>query len=284
MNIRPDESRTHSPKTKGIMKLLSIIIPVYNEEKRLDKTFSAISSLMLPRELKLKEIIFVNDGSTDKTTSLISRFIKTSKHPISLISYSQNKGKGYAVKIGMMNTASDYSLLCDADMSTPFSELKQFIPFIKQNADVVIGTRKNGKSTVIVHQPWLRENMGKIFTYFTKTILRINITDFTCGFKLFSEKAVEVIFPKSIINRWGYDAEILYIASKENLQIQERHVIWSNEKLSHVNILTAVPNTLFEIGTILYIHSVQPSIRKMLAANILSLQNSRFTQRITSLF
>jgi len=243
------------------MKILSIIIPVFNEEKRLDKTFKAISTLALPYGIKLSEIIFVNDGSSDRTKDRITSFKKSSKLPIKLVSYSQNKGKGYAVKKGMLSSNSDYALLCDADMSTPFSELKKLTAQIKSGSDVAIGTRKNGKSTVIVHQPWLRENLGKGFTRFTQIALQLNITDFTCGFKLFNLKAVKAIFPDAVINRWGYDAEILYIASKKDLTITEKAVIWSDDKGSHVNMMTAIPNTILEIGKIITFHSILPYMR-----------------------
>jgi len=187
--------------------------------------------------------------------SLLKNFKKNSSLPIEVISYKKNKGKGYAVKQGMLKVQSDYALLCDADMSTPFSQLFKFVKFIENAQDIIIGTRKNGKSTVIVHQPKFREILGKSFTQITRIALQINATDFTCGFKLFSKKAVDTIFTKTKINRWGYDAEILFIAKKENFKINECAVLWADVKKSHVNVVKAIFETLYELVQIHWFHS-----------------------------
>ncbi len=245
------------------MKTISIVIPVFNEEKRLQKTFDALTTLKLFRGIRLSEVIFVNDGSTDKTLFLIQSFIKTHKKlPISVISYTQNQGKGFAVRTGMNAANADFALLCDADMSTPFSELKKFRPHIDSGADIVIGTRKNGKSTVIVHQPKIREVLGKGFTLLTQKSLRLTVTDFTCGFKLFNSASSKVIFSKSIINRWGYDAEALYIAKRNSFKVSECPVAWSDDKRTHVNLFIAVPQTIVEIGKIIVSHDILPYMRQ----------------------
>lgn len=252
MSVEPDESKRTKRRK---MKTISIVIPVFNESKRIHTTFEALKKFSIPRGLKLQEIIFVNDGSTDNTQNLIKKFILIEKIPSSIISYKNNLGKGYAVKQGMLKSSSDYTLLCDADMSTPLSELSKFLPFIKSGEEIIIGTRKNGKSMVIVHQSKFREIMGKCFTLLTKTILRLQITDFTCGFKLFSKKSITKIFPQSKINRWGYDAEILYIAKKEQIKSKECPVVWSDVKDSHVNIFQAVIVTLIDLARIILFHT-----------------------------
>ncbi len=131
------------------MKTISFIIPVYNEEKRLYKTQEALMKLKLPRGLKLDEIIFVDDGSKDKTVKSIRYFIHVmKKYKIQkganyrVIKYSQNQGKGYAIRRGMLAARSDYALFFDADMSTPLKELNHFMEYIKQDVDVVIGYQK----------------------------------------------------------------------------------------------------------------------------------------------
>lgn len=237
---------------------LSIVIPVFNEAKRIYKTFDALNAYTASYGFSLLEVIFVNDGSTDSTLSKLKEFKKTSKLPITIHSYTQNKGKGNAVRIGMIESTGDFALLCDADMSTPLSELKKLSKYAESNNDVIIGTRKNGRSTVLVHQPKFREFLGKGFTLITKISLNLPVTDFTCGFKLFSRKAVVTIFNESVINGWGYDAEILYIAKKKRLFMVEKAVMWSDDKNTHVNILTAVPKTIYEIGKIISIHSILP--------------------------
>lgn len=234
---------------------ISLVIPVFNEENRINLAFEALKGLRLPQGLKLHEVIFVNDGSTDSTLKLLKNYKLISKLPIKLLSYKLNKGKGYAVKRGMLLSSGSYTLLIDADMSTPFSEIKKLIPFMNIGADIVIGTRKNGKSTVTIHQPIVREVLGKSFTRLTQFALQMHVTDFTCGFKLFSQKATTDIFAQSKINRWGYDAEILFIANKNGFSIFECPVKWADVKNSHVNLVGAVINTFVEIAKIRLYHT-----------------------------
>ncbi len=233
------------------MKTISFVIPVYNEEKRINKTIKTLLKGFSFNGLKLEKIIFVDDGSTDNTISIIkkqkSKIEKKTKTELTIISYKKNCGKGYAVKKGMLASKSDYTLMFDADMSTDIKELKKFLPFIKKNIDVIIGTRKNGESTVIKHQPIYRELLGKGFTLLSNIILNTWVTDFTCGFKAFSKNAKDRIFTKTIIDRWAYDAEILYLAKKINLTIQEKSVIWENDERTKVNLIKDLPKTLLDL-------------------------------------
>jgi len=233
------------------MNTLSIVIPVYNEEKRISKTIKALSKGFSFYGVKLDEVIFVNDGSTDKTRVLIknaqSKLSKPLKAKISLISYRINRGKGYAVRKGMLASKSDYTLFFDADISTPISEFKKFLPFIRKNLPVIIGTRKNGESTVKIHQPKYREYLGRGFTLLANIILNTWVTDFTCGFKVFSCEAKGKIFSQSRINRWGYDAEALFLARKFGFPIQEKAVSWSNDNETKVDLLKDLPRSLVEL-------------------------------------
>ena len=246
------------------MKTISFVIPIFNEEKRINKTFKALKRFKVPEGLKLSEVIFVDDGSEDKTVLKITKakkaISKKLKAKVKTISYAKNMGKGYAVKKGMLASKADYTLFFDADMSTPLTELSKFVPFINDNTDVIIGTRKNGHSTVIVHQPKIRELLGKGFTLMTKTILRLNVTDFTCGFKAFSKEAKNEIFAKSFIKRWGYDAEIVFLADKYKFKIAEKSVTWSNDKNTKVKLYKAIPETFMEIFSIYWRHEIKPAI------------------------
>lgn len=257
------------------MKTISFIIPVYNEEKRLGKTFSALRNLVMPEGYKLEAVIFVDDGSTDATASMIKKYhgqpkqkardtrgtLDTRDTSIKLISYSTNRGKGHAVKQGMLASKSDYSLFFDADMSTPLTQLKKFVPFMEKGFDVIVGTRKNGHSTVIKHQPYIREKLGKGFTLMTQIALNSRqVTDFTCGFKAFSKKATQSIFPRCIIDRWGYDAEIIFLAQKLKLTLVEKSVIWTNDERTKVKLSKAIPQTLSELLKIRMAHSLLPSL------------------------
>jgi len=227
------------------MITINFIIPVYNEEKRLNICFRALDSFIPPKKIQISKVIFVNDGSTDNTLNILKN--TKIKFPKKIISYSTNKGKGYAVKTGLLKSKSDYSLLFDADISTPLSEIKKFVPFFKKNIPVIIGTRKNSHSTVTIHQPFIRENMGKAFTLLSNIILNTSVTDFTCGFKALSYEAIKIIAPKMTINRWCYDSEILFLAKNNNLTIQEKPVTWANEKNTKVNLIKDSIRSFYEL-------------------------------------
>jgi dolichyl-phosphate beta-glucosyltransferase len=233
------------------MNTLSLVIPVYNEEKRLPKTFKALKKGFGFRGIKLEAVIFVDDGSTDQTACLIKsekeRLEKALKAKIKLISFKVNKGKGAAVRAGMLASRADYTLFFDADMATPLTEFKKFLPFIEKGVPVIIGTRKNGESTVQVPQPWYRRVLGKGFTYLTNIVLNTWVTDFTCGFKAFSREAKNEVFARAMIDRWGYDAEILFLARKLGLEIKEKAVLWYDDRESRVRLVKDLPRTLKEL-------------------------------------
>lgn len=241
------------------MKTISFVIPVYNEEKRIKKTLTALKKLRLPHGLKLEKVIFVNDGSKDKTVAKINRFrINNRKiQSIKLISYKDNRGKGYALKPGMKESSSDYTLFFDADISTPLSELAKFVPFMENDIDVIVGTRKNGKSSVLNHQPKYRELLGHGFTMISKISLGLKGTDFTCGFKAFSRLAKDKIFKEAKINGWGYDVEIIFLAQKYNFSLVERAVTWSNDADTKVKIYKAIPQALKDILVIHWNHNMK---------------------------
>lgn len=245
------------------MKTLTFVIPVYNEEKRIEKTFKALMKGVYFAGMKLEKVIFVDDGSRDNTKSKIqmikSKIEKKLKAKVKIISYNKNRGKGYAIKKGMLASKSDYTLMFDADMSTSLYQLRKFLPFIKKGVDVIVGTRKNGESTIIKHQPLYRELLGWGFTLLSNIILGICVTDFTCGFKVFSKKAKNKIFENTIINRWSYDAEIFYLAKKMNLTIQEKSVTWKNDPETKVNLWKDLPETLIDLFKIRF-HNYNLSI------------------------
>lgn len=224
---------------------VSIVIPAYNEAKRISRAFSALSSFHAPKGVEIEEIIFVNDGSGDQTLKLLKQY--KAKFPQRIITYPKNMGKGYAVRQGMLASRSEYTLFTDADISTPLSEIEKLLPFMDRGIDVIIGTRKNGHSTVTIHQSWLRENMGKVFTYISRLILGVNISDFTCGFKMFKREARQAVFTQAKINHWGYDSEILFLAQKLGFTMSEKAVIWANQKNTKVNLFLDSLRSLKEL-------------------------------------
>lgn len=250
------------------MKTISFIIPVYNEERRLLKTFTALRELQLPHDLKLEEIIFVDDGSTDYTVSILNYLISVIKESslykehgteYKILSYPVNQGKGYAIRQGMLAAQSEYALFFDADMSTPMSEVKHLMPQIRQGMDVVIGTRKHKDSRVTRAQSLFRAKLGQVFTSMTGFIFNMELTDYTCGFKAFSQRARLAIFTDCRINRWAFDAEILYLAHKYGMSVKEVPVTWQNDEFSKVKLHRDVFLTLLDLSKIIGMHIIAPS-------------------------
>ncbi len=233
------------------MKTLNFVIPLYNEEERLEKTIIELKAGFKFSGIDLKNIIFVDDGSSDETSSIIednkNDIAKALNVNVDLISYKPNKGKGNAVRIGMLASKADYTLFFDADMSTPLSEFEKMIPYIEDHEDVIIGTRKNGKSTVVKAQPLHRQILGKGFTFLSNILLNTWVSDFTCGFKVFSKEAAQNIFSHSKVDRWGYDAELMFLANRLGYKIQEVPVMWMNDDRSKVNLLQDLPRSLREL-------------------------------------
>ncbi len=225
--------------------LLSVIIPLYNEQERVFHLKEVVR--FLANQKFTSELIVVNDGSKDAT---LRRLEKMKITPVKLISYTNNRGKGYAIKKGMMAAKGEYRLFMDVDLSTPLSEIDKLVPMLG-DSDVVIGTRKNKQANVLVRQQILRELMGRTFTWLSRTILGVKVSDFTCGFKCFSKLAAEKIFGKTRIERWGFDGEVLYLAKKYNLEIKEMPVTWINDNKTKVRFPQDIVRSFSELAQVL---------------------------------
>ncbi len=209
------------------MKNISIVVPCYNEEKRLKKNIKKFVEFAKEND---SEVIFVNDGSIDSTLNILRHYSKKNKR-IKVITYEKNKGKGYAVKKGIINANEKYILMCDVDLSTPLSEIRKLERF--KNYDIVIGSREMKNSHLEVKQNIIKRIMGKAGKLAINMLLNLNINDSQCGFKLFNQKIKEII-KQSKINRFGFDFEILYLSRKRGLTIKEVGVLWKNDKESKV--------------------------------------------------
>lgn len=212
----------HSTKKKHNIKI-SLIIPVFNEEKRIHNLKTVWS--FIQNKTYIRELIVVNDGSTDNTKKFLSDFQKMTK--CVMVSYRKNKGKGWAIRKGIEVARGTHVVFLDVDLSTSpkmIGELKKMI----DTKDVIIGTRKSSKAVLAKRQPKLRENMGKFFTLLSQTILSVHVSDFTCGFKCFTLKAARHIFKKQQVKRWAFDSESLYLAHKYGYSIEEIPVEWKD--------------------------------------------------------
>jgi glycosyltransferase involved in cell wall biosynthesis len=208
---------------------LSVVIPVFNEEDRVGKALKICQKFA--KKYPGWEFILVNDGSTDKTAEIIKK-----NSSFKLISYAENRGKGYALKRGIAKATKPLVLICDVDFSTPLSEVNLLYPFIKKGAEVVIGSRRAQGAKVLIHQPFWREWLGQQFTNLSKLWLGLKVSDVTCGFKLFKKKEAKQLFKLSQIKRWGYDAEILFLAKKLGYQVVDVAVSWKNDEKTKVSM------------------------------------------------
>lgn len=214
---------------------LSIVIPAYNEARRLPDTLRNMETY-LKKLGKEYEILVVDDGSSDNTATIV-KIWQQEIPSLKLIPVLKNRGKGHAVKLGMLRAEAQYILMSDADLSTPIEELDRFLPLLKEGFAVVIGTRKHQEARILQRQPRWRESMGKAFTWISNIVLGLHISDFTCGFKAFDRKAAKDIFAKQIIDRWAFDSEILYLANRSGYMIAEVPVRWANSPETKVRII-----------------------------------------------
>jgi len=222
---------------------LSVVIPAYNEEKRLPATLSKVRDY-LSRQKYEWEVLIVNDGSKDNTSAVVSDLIKDWDR-FKLIDNQQNQGKGGVVKQGMLEAKGEWRLFMDADNSTDVSEVEKLWPF-KENFEIIIGSRYLDKDSIKVKQPLMRRMVSRFGNWLIRILLGINMADTQCGFKLFSAKAAGDIFPKQTIMRWGFDMEVLAIARKKGYEIKEVAVDWYDAKDSTVKKSAAL-KTLKEL-------------------------------------
>ncbi|HEX9901814.1 MAG TPA: dolichyl-phosphate beta-glucosyltransferase [Acidobacteriota bacterium] len=223
---------------------LSIVIPVYNEEDRIAKAVEALNAFLPGLDLKA-EVIFVDDGSTDRTAETLST--TPARFAFDLLSYRPNRGKGYALKRGILKASGEYVLFLDVDMSTPLAELAKFREAMRRRVPVIIGSRKTAGSRVLKQQSTLRRKLGEGFSLLSNLLLVPGITDFTCGFKIFRRDAARRIFNAQRIERWGFDTEILFLARRYGYAIQEIPVFWINDERTKVRLLKDVARSFIDL-------------------------------------
>lgn len=226
---------------------LSIIIPLYNEQERLNKLAKVYKFLNCQKFDY--EVILINDGSTDNTLKTVNKL--TDKFEFILETYEKNRGKGFAIKKGIMAAKGRYLLFTDIDLSTPLEEFNKFLPFLKTK-NIIIGSRKTKGSALRKRQGLLRENLGRGFTFLSRVILNLDISDFTCGFKCLPKTAAKKIFSRQRIEGWGFDPEILFLAKKFGYGIIEIPVIWSNDPKTKVKFPQDIIRSLLDLYRIRY--------------------------------
>jgi len=214
---------------------LSIVIPAFNEERRLPKTLDSIGKFLQSRPIRA-EIIVVDDGSTDATSQLVAGYQKKCAG-LRLVSNGKNRGKGFSVRHGMLEARGEYALFTDADLSTPIEEADKLLVALKeQGYDVAIGSRAVDRSLIQIHQSAVREQAGILFNYMVRWIMGIEFSDTQCGFKAFRMDRARIIFEQQRIERFGFDPEILFLAKRHGLRVAEVPVRWSHDAATKVNV------------------------------------------------
>ncbi len=214
--------------------LISVVIAAYNEEKRLPESLSRIGTYMADKKLD-HEIIVVDDGSVDRTAGMVEAM---AAHIPSLrcIWYQRNRGKGFALRTGVLATKGDVVLVSDADLSTPIEELEVLWPIVAAGrCEVAIGSRALALSRIIKKQPWWRQGMGKAFNRAVRFLVMDDFSDTQCGFKLFAGPVARKVFAGARIDRFAYDVEILALAKKNGFRIAEIPIKWINAPGSKVH-------------------------------------------------
>lgn len=228
-----------------MMTSLSLIIPLYNEERCLRQNFQTIKAYLNTLQ-KAYEIILVNDGSSDNTLSIIKEIVLSNPQTRSLNS-PRNRGKGYAVRKGVLNADGKYVIFTDADLAVPVRFIGTCLKELESGNSMVIGSRHLPDSTFKIREKPLRQFLGEIFRRFAQISLDLRVSDITCGLKGFSRKAAFNIFSRSRIDRWGYDAEVVSLAQRLGYDIKEVPVVWYHSFDSKVNVGIDSLSTLLEI-------------------------------------
>lgn len=225
-----------------LSRSLSIIIPAYNEETRLPSTLLEVTNYLAASEWRPVEILVVDDGSSDGTVQVAQRHAESVARNgcrIRVLRNPGNHGKGFAVRHGMQEGVGDWLLFTDADLSTPIAELEKLWAAVQAgDVAVAIGSRALDRSLIGVRQPEFRERAGQIFNWVMRIVLRLPLHDTQCGFKLFRQDAARAVFERQKLDRFGFDAEALFIARKLGFEIREVPVRWNDVAGSKVSMLS----------------------------------------------
>jgi len=216
---------------------LSVVIPVFNEEKRIPATLKdSLGYLRASRGAS--EVLVVDDGSRDATLTAVGAFKRLAKGKVSLkvLRHGVNRGKGAAVRTGALAAKGRVVLYMDADNSTRLSEFDRFLPALREGAQVIVGSRALDRSTIQVHQPFHRELMGRVFNLMVQVAAVPGVWDTQCGFKAFTGEAAREVFPFQTIERFGFDPEVLFIARRKGFRLKEVPVRWYDSPQSKVSV------------------------------------------------
>jgi len=214
--------------------LVSIVVPAFNEAARIGASIEKIDAFIRQSSIPI-ELLVVDDGSRDNTADVVK---KVQSKALRLVRNSENHGKGYSVRQGVLAASGKYVLFTDADLSAPIEELDKLLEVaLKEGADVVIGSRALDRHYIEKHQSHYRELGGTVFNLMVRLLLGLRLHDTQCGFKLFHREKSRRIFEQQTICGFGFDPELLFLAKRNGLSIRETPVRWSHAEGSKVKFL-----------------------------------------------
>ena len=214
---------------------ISIIIPAYNEQKRLPATLTRILDYLHRSEWEFAEVVVVDDGSRDHTRDVARRA------GVRVVANPGNRGKGYTVRHGILEAQGDWVLFSDADLSTPIEELDRLWEFAeREKAEVVIGSRGVDRSMIGIRQPFFRDRIGRLFNLTMRLLTGLPFRDTQCGFKLFETQAARSVFSRQRLDGFGFDVEVLFIARSLGLKCVEVPVRWNDVAGTKVSLLRGI--------------------------------------------
>ena len=230
------------------LPLLSVIIPAHNEENRLPRSLEQVFAF-LKQQSYGSEVLVVENGSSDHTYELAREFV--SGHKNLRVIHEAGRGKGLAVRRGMLEARGEYRFMCDADLSMPIEEVNKFLPPARSNFDIAIGSRE-AEDSVRYDEPFYRHFGGRLINFAIRLLILPGLQDTQCGFKCFRAGAAEHLFSRQTLNGWSFDIELLFIACRFGYRIIEVPIDWYYRPESKVS---TVPDALRLIGDIFLIHA-----------------------------
>ena len=227
---------------------ISIVIPAYNESDRLTGPLVTVVDFAQQTDLNI-EIIVVDDGSTDGTADVAKSILTANPDmPSNVIRYEKNRGKGFAIKTGLLAASADIALFTDADLSTPIEEIHKLTdPIQSGDFDVTFGSRALDRSLIGTHQPWQREQGGKVMNLIIRKMSGLPFADTQCGFKAFNMIKFRPLLDLMKIDRFGFDIEFLFVANYHGLRLAEIPVRWNDVAGSKVSVVRDTRRMISEL-------------------------------------